>query len=136
MHPSYLKNYFNGSPIGFSCDLTSFSEDVRKMIGDYIADVKANSDFWLNAECRILCDGNDLTVYEYSDKALSKIVISAFFGTVKQRNLCVYPIVDRCKNYLVNGEKISGEELSENGIDVFVPQWKEAVRIEITEVQY
>ena len=135
VHPSYLKNYFNGSPIGFSCDLTSFSEDVRKMIGDYIADVKANSDFWLNAECRILCDGKELTVYEYSDKALSKIVISAFFGTVKQRNLCVYPIVDRCKNYLVNGEKISGEELCENGIDVFVPQWKEAVRIEITEVQ-
>ncbi len=61
-------------------------------------------------------------------------VVVVFFGTVMQRNICVYPVVDTNKTYLVNGEKISGAELCENGIDVFVPQWKEAVQIEITEV--
>ena len=51
-----------------------------------------------------------------------------------QRNICVYPVVDTNKTYLVNGEKISGAELGKNGIDVYVPQWKEAVQLEITEV--
>ena len=87
--------------MGFSCDLTLISEKVRKMMTEYIADVKKNRDFWIKAECRILCDAKELTVYEYSDKELKKNVIVAFLGTVMQRNLCVYPVVDANKIYLV-----------------------------------
>ena len=50
-----------------------------------------------------------------------------------QRNLCVYPVVDANKAYVVNGEKRSGADIAENGIDLYVPQWKEAVTVEITE---
>ena len=134
VHPSWLKAYFTGSPIGFSCNLTLIAENIRKQIAEYITDVKKNRDFWIKAECRILSDAKELTVYEYSDKELKRNVIVAFFGTVMQRNICVYPVVDTNKTYLVNGEKISGAELGKNGIDVYVPQWKEAVQIEITEV--
>ena len=116
---SYLKGFFTGGPIGFSCDLALVSEKTRAAFKEFIAKYKENREFWRTAVARLLCDTNTITVYQYSDMALNKAVIQLFTNDTIQKKCCVHPELDAAKYYRINGEEVrSGAEIQEEGIDI------------------
>ena len=113
---SFLEGFFTGGPVGLSCDLTKVSEKTRAELKRFIAEFKANREFWLTAVARILCDTKTVSVYQYSDMALNKIVIQLFTKEAMQDSCRVYPELDASKNYRYNGKLFSGAALMEEGI--------------------
>lgn len=115
---SFLEGYMTCGPIGFSCDLSLVSEKTRKELSRFIAEVKQNRDFWRTAVARILCATETVTVYQYSDYALNKVVIQLFTHDVLQEACCVHPVLDPSKTYRLNGTCYSGTQLQDEGIDI------------------
>lgn len=114
---SYLKGFMTCGPIGFSCDLSMVSPKMREELKAFIAWVKAQRDFWRTAVARILCDTRTVTVYQYSDMALTRVVVQLFTNDVLQNTCRVYPQVDAAKCYRVNGEQVlTGAQLLEEGL--------------------
>jgi len=119
VNESYLKGFFTGGPLGFSCDLSMISENSRAAFKEFIAKFKENREFWITAVARLLCDTPTMSIYQYSDMALNKAVVQLFPHDTIQVKCCVHPELDATKYYRVNGEEIrSGAELQEEGIDV------------------
>lgn len=136
---SFLKGYMTCGPIGFSCDLTKLSPNVFREFQSFIASVKENRVFWRTAVARILCDTPSVTTYQYSDMALSQIVIQLFTHQPMQDHFRIYPKVDETKTYCVNGTQIlSGKELTAEGITVSTPvwvdNWHEMLEVTLKEV--
>lgn len=136
VHPSYLDAYHTCGPVGFSCDLTRISELDRNHFKEHIASVKEKREFWKNAVARILCDTESVTVYQYSDMALTDIEIQVVSMEPFQNQITVYPVVCADKTYLLNGEtKINGKDIISEGIDVAINGWKEMSRITLSEIR-
>ena len=136
---SFLKGFMTCGPIGFSCDLTKLSSTVRHEFKAFIANVKENRAFWRSAVARILCDTPTVTTYQYSDMALSQIVIQLFTLQPQQDHFRIYPKVDEAKTYCVNGTQIlSGKELVTEGITlstpIWVDNWNEMLEVTLKEV--
>ena len=113
---SYLKGFLSGGPIGFSCDLTSLSEDVFESLRQHIEEFKKDREFIRTAECRVLADTKSVIALQYSDKDLKKNVIQVFTSDLAQEGLYVYPDLNQGKTYIVGEEEISADEISENGL--------------------
>ncbi len=121
---SYLDGYMTCGPIGFSCDLSKISPSHFAHIKEFVAKVKADREFWKTAVARILCDTKTVTVLQYSNMDLSKIVVQLFTGHTQQDGFTVHPVVDESKNYRVNGGDIlSGKEIAEEGISFRTAEW-------------
>jgi len=121
---SFMKGYMTCGPIGFSCDLSKLSPNVRSEFKEYIAKIKTKRDFWRKAVARILCDTTSLTIFQYSDMALTDIVIQMFTRQTRQDHFRIIPELDPSLYYIVNGEKtLSGKEIMEEGIEVSTPEW-------------
>ena len=134
VHPSYLEGYHTGSPIAFSCDLTRISPGMRENFKKHIEDVKENREFWKKAVARIIADTPAVTVYQYSDMALTKNIIQVMTDKILQEEITVYPVLEEDKIYLVNGEKeLSGREIMEEGIDVKIANWYEMYQVTIEQ---
>ena len=59
-----------------------------------------------------------MTVYQYSDMALNKLVLQLFPTDTTQDTCLVYPQLDAGKTYRVNGgETFSGAQLMAEGIE-------------------
>ena len=139
VQPSFLRGYMTCGPIGISSNLKLLSADVMKLLKDFISKVKENREFWKKAVARILCDTPTVTIYQYSDMAVSQIVIQLFTGRAKQDGFCIYPELNEDKCYCINGGEIrTGKEIMEDGIDVSTPLWhdnqNEMIQIELKEV--
>lgn len=136
---SFLEGYMTGGPVGFSCDLSKISEKATEDFKAYIKKFKENREFWKSAVARILCDTPSVTMYQYSDMPLSKVIVQVFTHRQLQQNFIVVPVLDDAKSYSVNGESAkSGKEIMEEGIIIrtenWIDSWREMFEIEITEV--
>ena len=61
---------------------------------------------------------DDLTVIEYSDNSFDKCVIQVFSKTARAAEIILYPTLSPDADYSYNGEIVSANEVSENGIRV------------------
>lgn len=130
---NFLKGFMLPGPIGFSCDLNAFSEEHFKMLKDAVAEHKENREFWKMAECRILCDTESLTIFQYNDEEFNRVELFAFMWKIHQRTACVYPVVDKNASYDLDGETVSGKTLQEDGIAVAIPCNYEMTRVILTK---
>ncbi len=137
--PSFLKSYITGGPVVFSCDLTKLSAPLTEALQEKIAEIKKDRSFWLQAVARILCDTPTVLALQYHNEALSKVVVQLFTLEAQQRRFTVRPQVDAAKTYLLDGEKIFGKQILEEGVTVCpqpeVDNWREAVELVFTEVK-
>ena len=117
VHPSYLKAFLSGSPIGLSFDLNSLSDDTFLMLKEFISEFKAKRRLYKSATARLIADTETVIAIEYADKNLDEIEVVLFVNRRVQDGVTLYPLVDTSKNYLnAEGEKISGKEIAEEGI--------------------
>jgi len=139
VQPSYLEGYMTCGPIGFSCDLNLISPGARARFKEFIAKVKVEREFWKTAVARILCDTESVMTLQYSDMALTKIVIQLFTDHTQQDGFTVHPVLDESKNYRINnGEILSGKEIAAEGISLgtepWHDNWNEMLQVELEEV--
>ena len=116
VNDSFVEEFVKGGPLCFSCDIASFPDEYKLKWKDIIAKYKDDREFYRTAEARILIDSDDIIAIEYSDKEFNKAVIQLFTKNVYANDVVVYPVVDFNSEYLLNGEKVSGKELKEDGI--------------------
>lgn len=131
---SYLKGYLSGGPVCFSCDLTALTLEVRNALKEHIAQVKANLDFWLHMEARILTDTKTLLALQYSDQNLEKVIVQVFDNNAHQKTLSIYPVVDSNKTYRVGEDSVSGKVITEEGLTLALAGFKEMTQIILTAV--
>lgn len=118
VHPSYLKAFLTGSPIGLSFDLNSLSEDTFRMLKEFIGEFKKRRGLYINAAARLLADTETVLAIEYADNTLDEVEITLFINRRLQDSITLYPTVDENKIYVDDsGRRISGKELIEDGID-------------------
>ena len=119
VHESYLLALLTGGPIGLSCDLSKISEVTLARLKEHIAAFKRDRAFWCSCECRLLCDTESVTVFEYTDEKHTDCRIVAVANKIRQGSVVVYPAVDTAAVYILNdGSERSGAELSENGLRI------------------
>lgn len=135
VHRSYLHGFMTGCPIGLSCDLKAISPIVREDIRRFIADFKENREYWANVVARILADTESVTIYQYSDIELKRIVVQTFSKRAMQESICVYPEVNCNCKYLVNGKDIlNGRKIAEEGIEMPIHKWHEMTQIILVQI--
>lgn len=114
---SFLEGFMKGGPIGLSCDLTALSEKAFSDLKAYIAEFKANRNFWKNAVCHILTDTKSMVVLEFRNTDFSEAEIVVLTFKTMQEKVVVYPVLDAERTYLLSdGTKKTGAEISEEGI--------------------
>ena len=114
---SFLKGFLSGGPLGFSCDLTSFSELHREEIKKHIKEYKENREFWRAAECHIAVDNDNMLILEFRDRNFKKVITQVFTERVSQRGIIVYPELDESLTYkTADGKVYAGKEIMEDGI--------------------
>ncbi len=114
---SFLKALLTGGAPCFSCDLTQVEDSVLDELAIFIDKYKAQREFWQKSTCRILCDSEELTVYQYTSIETGEIKLYAIAHYCHQRDICIYPVVDNTKDYITSeGEVLTAAELLENGI--------------------
>ena len=119
VHPSYLKAFLTGSPIGLSFDLNSLTEDAFVMLKKFIKEFKERRELYRTGVARLLSDTDAVISIEYSDSTLSEIEITTFINKRLQDGITLYPVIDEGKTYIdENGNIISGRKLSSEGFDL------------------
>ena len=113
---SFTKGFINGGPIGFSCDIDGWPDSYKQLWKEHIAEFKKNREFFMTATARILVDSDDIVSIEYADPDLNRCIVQLFTKRSYASQLTVYPAVDPAGKYNVNGEIVSGQALSENGL--------------------
>lgn len=114
--PSWQEGMMLGGPIGFSCDLTSFTDELKEQVKGIIQEVKDNRDYWMHTECRILCDTKDELVLEHTDKDFNEINIMIYTDMRRHVKIPVFPVVDVNATYTDGENTYLGADLDENGL--------------------
>lgn len=114
--PSWLEGIMLGGPIGFSCDLTSFTDELKEQVKRTIQEVKEDRDYWMHTETRILCDAKDQLVLEHTDKDFNKINLMVYTDMRRHLTIPVFPVVDVNATYTDGENTYTGKELDENGL--------------------
>lgn len=130
---NFLKGFMLPGPIGFSCDLNAFTDTHFEMLKQTVAEFKENRDFWKKAECRILCDTDSLTVFQYNDEHFERVEIFTFCWKIHQRTVRVYPVVDESACYDTAGQTVCGKALQADGLAVATPANYEMTRVILTK---
>ncbi|MBP3632966.1 MAG: alpha-galactosidase [Oscillospiraceae bacterium] len=121
---SFMQGYMTGGPVGFSCDLRLLSDRAREMFKEEIAQIKADREFWKTAVARILTDTKTVTTFQYSDVALTRIVVQLFTHETMQQTFRVYPVVDEAASYrTADGAVLTGRQIAEEGIGIATETW-------------
>ena len=126
---NFLKGFMLPGPIGFSCDLNAFRDEHFAMLKEAVREHKENREFWKTAECRILCDTDTVTVFQYNDENFDRVEIFAFTWKIHQRTVRVYPVVDESACYKMGEEDICGKSLQADGLAVALPGNYEMTRV-------
>ncbi len=119
VHRSFMEGFMTGGPIGFSCDLNALSDDAFDWLKQYVANFKAERQFWQTAECRILAETDSVLVLQYSDPAYRRVRLQVITERVAQSRIRVYPKLPETGVYsLENGNAVTAVELMQNGLTV------------------
>ena len=117
VNESYLSGFLTGGPLGLTFDLTKISKDVFESLKSHIVQFKNDREFWKNAVCRILADGSEVFVLQYSSEDFTKNVLQLFVKRNMQKGIRVYPALNPELDYISpDGKKIKGKAISEKGI--------------------
>jgi len=115
----WLECMMLGSALGFTCDIASFPEETKALVKKVIAEIKENREFWMQAECRILCDTEHQLILQYNDPDFNRVEITVFTMFREQPYAPVCPVVDEAADYQYGDRVISGKVLAETGL--FLP---------------
>lgn len=116
VRPSWVEGMMIGAPIGFSCDLTSFTDELKQQVKNLIAEVKENREYWMHAECRILCDTDFELVLEHTDENFNEIHLMLYTDHRRTTQVPVFPAVDVTATYTDGENTYLGSDLDENGL--------------------
>ena len=127
----WMKGFLSGGPLGISSDLTRLSESVIALLTEQVAEFKRDRAFFLEADCRLLADTDEITAFEYANRDLSVIKVLTFIRNPIQTALVLYPAVDERREYRIDGNRVSGEELAALGIRMDFRERNHCIRIDI-----
>ena len=113
---SYTFNFLSGGPIGYSCDIAAFPAWYKKQTKAFFDDYKKTREYFISANIKVLCNTENLVVYEYFDENYKNIIIKFFTKLSYQEQLTVFPIVDVNADYVLADKVISGIIIAEDGI--------------------
>lgn len=113
---SFSEAFVQGGMMGFSCNMTEFSQEYQKRWTDVISQYKKDREFFISANARILVDSEQIVAIEYSDRKLERCFIQIYTKTVYANELVIYPVVDESQKYLYGDTVIDGRDIAENGI--------------------
>lgn len=123
---SYLNGYMTCGPVGFSCDLRLLSKAAKAHFKEQVAQIKAEREFWRSAEARILSETKSITVYQYNDMMMDKIVVQVFTRDTMQNSFRVFPLVDEMRSYrTADGMILTGREIAEDGFRLTTELWQD-----------
>lgn len=125
----FIKQFLTGGAMGFSCDLTSLSEETLRELKAYISEFKKNREFFRNCVCIPLVSNDTLTVLQYSDSEEKTVVIEIFYENTHQSRLTVYPKLKNGRNYA----PYTAAEINENGITVKLSAVDKCAQIILSE---
>ena len=131
LQPSWLENMLIGSPAGFSCDISTFTPALIADLKTQIAQAKQDRDFWIKAECRILCDTPSVLVLQYNDPRFDRVELCVYLHEKQQACVPVYPVLDLDAQYTFNGKQYSALSLEEEGLKVAFPFGWHAKRLSL-----
>ena len=135
MTDAYTDAFLTGGPMCFSSRISEYPEIYKKHFADLIANYKTERDFYRTATARIPVATDALTVFEYADTALDKIVVQIFTKRSFAKEITLFPAVSPAKLYLVGNETLSGEDLLRDGLLVSDLQNNDCVTLLIKAVQ-
>lgn len=116
---AFLRAAAVGGPIGISCDLTAFSDQLIEILRDHVAQYKTERDFWMNAECHILADSPTVLALQFTDRRYDEIKIYTYAKRAHQNGIIVYPACDENAIYEdEEGNRISGKDLARDGVEL------------------
>ena len=116
--PEYAAAFATGGPVGFSCDLTTLSEEHLDFFRRLVAERKRDETFWCGAVGRILCDTPDVVALQYSDPALRDVRVVVATARPRQARVTVRPVLDPALVYECGGNRDSGAAWMERGVEV------------------
>jgi len=116
--PEFVAAFATGGPVGFSCDITSFSEKHTDFFRKMVAERKKDAAFWRMAVGRVLCDTPEVVVMQYSDVALKDVRVVVATGRSRQNRTTVRPVLDPTLDYEHKGRREKGAFWMEHGIPV------------------
>lgn len=125
----FIKQFLTSGAMGFSCDLTSLSEETLRELKAYISEFKKNREFFRNCVCIPLVSNDTLTVLQYSDSEEKTVVIEIFCENTHQSRLTVYPKLKKGRNYA----PYTAAEINENGITVKLSSVDKCAQIILSE---
>ncbi len=115
---NYTHTFMTGGPIGFSTDIFDYPEEEKKLLKEHVAKFKQDRDFYKDATMRILHNGENITVIQYSDTDLKRAIVQVFCQIVHQGKITVYPVLNGDLTYSVDGKTFTGKEIMQNGISI------------------
>ena len=116
--PDFVAAFATGGPVGFSCDITAFSEKHTEFFRKMVAERKKDAAFWRMAVGRVLCDTPEVVVMQYSDVALKDVRVVVATGRSRQNRTTVRPVLDPMLDYEHKGRREKGAFWMEHGIPV------------------
>ena len=116
--PGYVSAFAAGGPVGFSCDLTAFSNAHRAHFREMVAAAKRDEAFWREAVGRVLCDAPGVTALQYSDAALRDVRVQIATERALQSRVAVRPVLDPALVYEHDGRSETGADWMAQGLDV------------------
>ena len=116
--PDFVAAFASGGPVGFSCDITAFSEKHTEFFRKMVAERKKDAAFWRSAVGRVLCDTSEVVVLQYSDVDLKDVRVIVATGRSRQYRTTVRPVLDPALEYEHKGQRRKGAVWMENGISV------------------
>mgnify|MGYP003321343963 CR=1 FL=1 len=114
--PGYLSAFTLGGPVGFSCDLTAFSDGDMKRLSDELVVRRKDDAFWARSVGRILCDTPSLVAFQYDDGSLDDVRVVMVTDNLRQAQTTVHPVLANGVDYLVDGQRRSAADLAANGL--------------------
>lgn len=108
-----------GGPVGISCDLTRLSAHTKQKLREFIAQFKADRQFWLDSECHILCDTPKMLVLQFCDENYDRLKLCVYAKNPDQAAVTVYPVCAPGAVYThTDGTQYRAEALTAEGIEV------------------
>ncbi len=124
VRPSYTHGLLTRGVMGFSTDIASYPLEEKKALKELITNHKENREFYKNAVTRIIYKSNDVTALQYSDVDLEKIEVLIFSEVIHQDSVTVYPVVEKNKTYILNGEEVKGESILNEGVRLSIGDYE------------
>ena len=116
--PDFVAAFASGGPVGFSCDITAFSEKHTEFFRKMVAERKKDAAFWRAAVGRVLCDTPEVVVLQYSDVGLKDVRVIVATGRSRQYRTTVRPVLDPTLEYEHKGQRRKGAFWMEQGVAV------------------